>query len=59
MDFEGEGRDGRTNGRDGWREGGREGGVSRVVRRQAAIPLFDGKSSLRQARIYFKCQDET
>lgn len=41
---------------DGWIE---RRGVSRVVRRQALVLLFDGKSSLRQARIYFKCQDET
>lgn len=46
--------DGRMDRMDGEREG-----VSRVVRRQAAVLLFDGKSSLRQARIYFKCQDET
>lgn len=50
--------DGRVDRREGRRDGGR-GRMSRVARRQAAVLLFDGESSLRQAGIYFKCQDET
>lgn len=55
VDLRGEWRDGRTDGQ----ERGREWWMSRVARRQAAVLLFDGESSLRQAGIYFKCQDET